>query len=93
MEARKKFANNIRLELSLTNYGFQLKKDNYNREGYDVDEPLKFRAIKELLVRLNVWVETGRFDKGKIDYPEAKRKIVYKLDTSVKSSYVNLMVV
>ena len=40
------------------------------------------QAIKELFVRLNLFIATAKDDKGKIDYPEAGGILYYNLDAS-----------
>jgi len=81
---KEKFINDIKIKLELCNYGFQLE-DNHKLSAsiltYSINDAKKCRAIKELFIRLNVWLSTGYLDKGEIDYVEAKRKIVYHLDT------------
>lgn len=79
-EDREKFVNDIRLKLDMCNYGFQLDENNYTSSGYSVTEARQMKAIKELIIRMNLWIATGQEDKGSIEYPEAKRVIEYKLD-------------
>jgi hypothetical protein len=80
---REKFVNNIKLKLEINNYGFQIKHNqsiNNTEKIYDIDDVKKLKGIQELLIRMNVWIETGKKDKGEILFTEAKRKIIYNLD-------------
>jgi len=67
-EAREQFAKKMELELEMNNYGFA----SPNSGAVYTD------AIKELLVRLKVFVALGKKDSGKIQFPEANRLIVYQ---------------
>ena len=81
---QEKFINDMKLRLDMCNYGFQLKDSHKIGDTiptYSVNEAKNCYAIKELFIRFNVWLATGKLDKGEIDYPEAKRKIVYHLDS------------
>jgi len=81
---KEKFINDIKIKLELCNYGFQLKDSHKLGDAlptYSITEAKECLAIKELFIRLNVWLATGKLDKGEIDYQEAERKIVYHLDT------------
>ncbi len=90
-EERIQFVNRIKLQLDMSHYGFQVEEDSYN-QGYAIQEAKQMRAIKELLIRLNVWALKGVKDRGSIDYPEAKRRIDYVLDpTSISKCKVNLL--
>lgn len=91
---RKQFANRIKIELEMNNYGFQLKNSySYSENGTMTSEKAsKLSAIRELIIRLNVWVATGNEDKGSIKYPEANRRIDYVLsDKSISKCGVNLI--
>jgi hypothetical protein len=77
---REKFINDIKIKLDLHNYGFQKDENNYSSNGYTFSEARNMKAIKELIIRMNLWIATGKEDKGYIEYPEAKRVIDYKLD-------------
>lgn len=95
-EERQNFANMIKIQLETNNWGFQVLKDKYtNIEGTQTffpEEAKNMRAIRELNVRLNLWIETGKLDEGKIEFPEARRIIVYKLDDkNIKNCKVNLL--
>lgn len=90
---KEKFINKIKVQLELCNYGFQVEKNSYNIDnGYSPFETRNMKAIKELMIRLNVWKATGKLDKGVIDYPEANRKIIYHLHpTDINKCKVNLL--
>lgn len=97
---REKFKNDILLKLALNNYGLPVDEHNRplmievssNKLKYIKDSDIvKLKAIKELKIRLNVWVELGREDIGTIDYPEAERKIEYQLVKNVKKCKINLL--
>lgn len=77
---RETFVNNILLKLELCNYGFQLDDNNFIMNGYSMIEAKNMRAIKELKIRMNLWIATNREDIGRIEYPEANRVIEYKFD-------------
>lgn len=89
---RKKFINDILLKLDMCNYGFQIDENHYSSNGYNFSEPKNMRAIKELRIRLFLWLSTCKEDKGEIDYPEANRTIVYHLHpTDINKCVVNLL--
>lgn len=67
-DARQQFAKKMELELEMNNYGFV----SPNSSAVYTD------AVKELLVRLKVFVALGRKDSGKIPFPEANRLIMYQ---------------
>lgn len=91
LEERQQFVNKIKIQLESCNYGFQVVEDGYNN-GYSIKEAKNMKAIKELLVRLEVWKVKGTKDTGSIKYPEAKRKIDYMLDESdTNKCKINLM--
>ncbi len=93
LEDREKFINKIKLQLEMCNYGFQVEENNYTKQGYGLNEPRNMRAIRELMIRLNVWKVKGTLDKGSIKYPEAKRRIDYRLDDEkIAKCKVNLIV-
>jgi len=85
-ESREKFVNEMLIKLEMNNYGFtDIKKINKKNDikiddtidTFTVFDITQMKAIKELQIRLNVWKITGKLDKGEIDFPEAKRKIIY----------------
>lgn len=91
-DKRQKFVNDILLKLDMCNYGFQIDENHYASNGYNFTEAKNMRAIKELRVRLNIWLATSKEDKGEIDYPEANRIIKYHLHpTDINKSRVNLL--
>ena len=78
---RENFINKILVELEMNNYGFKIENmASSQKVGYNINDPLQMKAIKELIIRLNVWKILGKKDEGIIEYPEAKRRIVYNLD-------------
>ncbi len=77
-EERKQFIDIQKLTLQQSFYGLPPLKDSL------INGP-NYKAIKELIVRMNVFVIKGVKDTGKISYPEANRIIYYTLDpTSIK---------
>ncbi len=88
---REEFVNKIKIQLEMCDYGFQVEEESYG-DGYSVREAKQMRAIRELIVRLNVWAVKGEKDSGSIKYPEAKRRIDYVLDpNNISRCKVNLM--
>lgn len=83
--ARKEFMERMKTLLLINNYGFQEMNSNKTtiekNERFQLAEAKNLPAIRELMVRLAVWTETGYEDEGTIDYPEARRQIVYHLDS------------
>lgn len=93
-EERQNFTNLMKVNLEMNNWGFQVadKKHNSSGKSFFVEEARNMRAIRELIVRLNIWTETGRLDEGRIEFPEAKRIIVYRLDSNnIKNCKINLL--
>ena len=92
LEEREEFVNKIKVQLEMCNYGFQVEENSYVHTGYDIDEPRKMKAIRELLLRLEVWKVKGKLDRGSIKYSEAKRRIDYILhEDSINKCKVNLI--
>jgi len=90
-EERQRFANKIKIQLEQCNYGFQVEEESYG-EGFSFQEARNMRAIKELMIRLNVWIIKGKKDSGSISYSEAQRKIEYILDEdNINKCKVNLL--
>lgn len=82
---RKKFADGIKTQLELLNYGFKFEHNSYSIEGYTLDTARKMPAILELNELLNQWIIKPEKQEGFIPYPEAKRRIKYILDPN----YIN----
>jgi len=91
-QERELFANRIKTECVLVNYGLPERSDLLNPplDNLGIDEAReKILAIRELWVRLDLWVATGKAGSGVIDYPQAKRYIKYDLrDKNPASSIV-----
>lgn len=80
-EEWEQFASEMRLMLTMNNYGFA-KSDRSRPSGSGVvtfDNVTQLKAIKELKTRLVVFVATGKTDIGHIDFPECNRRIDYAL--------------
>lgn len=71
---RQKVADRIRVQAVMCDYGLP------ESGGF---APQNIRAIRELDVRLNLFVATGESSKGWIDFPEAKREIHYNFNGRV----------
>lgn len=73
---RETIVHKLKVQLILNNFGLP--------EAYDdmsfAQAQKEFRAIRELAVRMNLYVSTGNYDKGIIDFPEARRRINYELN-------------
>jgi len=78
-QEKQDFIDKVKVRLEICNYGFQIKNNNYTNQSYSSNEARQMPAIRELFIRLNLWKATNKLDEGVINYPEAKRKIVYKL--------------
>ncbi len=91
-EERQQFTNKIKIQLEQCNYGFQVDEKNRCNNGISIQEAMNMKAIKELIIRLNVWTIKGQKDSGSISYPEARRKIDYILDENdINKCKVNLL--
>lgn len=87
-EEREKWVNNIKINLQLNNFGLP---PSASYQYTSLEDALKFRAIRELFVRLNLYIATGEASSGSIDYPEAHRRIDYQFNQkSTKNNTVNL---
>ena len=90
---RKKFVDNIKLQLELNNYGFKFEKNSYNTTGFSIDQARNMNAITELLNLLNNWILHPSNIDGTILFPEAKRKIKYTLNpNNINLCHINLLV-
>jgi len=83
-EERENLAKKVNNMLINNNYGFFHASDSDienidNIDHVTYDNVTQLLAIKELHVRLAVFVETGRNDSGKINFPECQRTIEYIL--------------
>lgn len=84
---RERYVNNVKTEMVFFNFGLP-SSPNYVNLGWD-EVISKVRALRELQVRLNVYLANGKQQSGKIDYPEAGRVIEYNFDNaSIDKSYV-----
>ena len=84
---RKTFVDRIRTQLAMNYYGVPFELRNL----HPVHQVLKYRAIVELNVRLNLFIATGKRDEGKIDFPEVDRTIIYTFNAKHPlNSYINL---
>lgn len=80
MNERNSVAERIKTQLMMSNYGLPTNAKMIGLDNLTVAEAKKrIPAIRELWVRLDVWVATGVDNKGSIDYPEAKRRIDFNL--------------
>jgi len=70
---RKNWVGLKRLELEQNFYGLPPLTTS-------IHNGLTYPAIKELIVRMNVFAVKGVKDEGQIKYPEANRMIHYRLD-------------
>lgn len=87
-EERQNWVNRMWVELSIHNFG--LPPDVQYKET-SLQEALKLRALKELQVRMNLYVATNEPSHGSIDFPEAKRRIDYNFNSkNTKHNKVNL---
>ena len=83
-EEREKFANEMRLMLTMNNYGFAAS-DRPRPTGslgntiVTYENVTQLKAVKELKIRLAVFVATGKTDEGFIEFPECNRRIEYVL--------------
>ena len=73
---RKEVANRLKTQCVLSNYGLPDGVPRLNGLS-TIEACRKIRAIHELWIRFDLWVETGEASKGSIDYPEARRRIDY----------------
>ncbi len=78
-DERNAFSNKMKSLLVLNNYGFQLSETETS-DGFHLYTAKNMKAIRELLIRLSIWTETGNIDSGIIPFPEAKRRIIYHFD-------------
>ncbi len=87
-EERTKFVNKMKLELSIQNFGL-LPETRFM--DFNLSRCNEVRALKELIVRLNVFVERGKDDNGVIDFPEGERTIYYNLNgNDIRKCFINL---
>jgi len=79
---RQGFADEMRLMLTMNNYGFSASNQPRPPDSGTVtyDNVMNLPALKELMVRLAVYVATGKTDRGSIDFPECNRRIDYAFD-------------
>ena len=82
LQERKEFVNKIRTALVMQNYGLKVEEDSYTptEKVITFDNVEQLSAIRELNIRLNIYEVRGQLDKGYIEFPEAQRRIDYRLD-------------
>ena len=81
---RKEFADRIKMQTALSNYGLPTNAKAIGLGDLSIEEARqKIPAIRELWVRLDLWVMTGTSSCGSIAYPEAKRQIEYNFTSRV----------
>jgi hypothetical protein len=77
-EIRLKVADRIKAQCIMQDYGLPTAGLDLPQSPDEAIE--RFRAIREMWVRLNVWVANGVSQKGVIEFPEARREIKYDLN-------------
>lgn len=77
-QLREKVANRIKSQCIMQDYGLPVAGMDLPQTPQEAIE--RFKAIREMWVRLNVWVANGVSQKGVIEFPEAKREIKYDLN-------------
>lgn len=78
--AREATVKNLKMQAIMCNYGLPENAAYLGWDKLSVDDARQeFKAIRELWVRLDLFVTTGESSKGAIDFPEAKRRIEYNL--------------
>lgn len=76
-QTRLDVANRIKMQMIVSNYGLP---ENAGYDHISTDDARRmFLGVRELWVRLDLYVATGQSSKGAIDFPEAKRRIEYNL--------------
>ncbi len=87
-EERQTWVNRMWVELSMHNFGLP---PDVNYKGVSLHDALRIKALKELQVRMNLYVATNEASSGSIDFPEAKRRIDYNFNPkNIKQNRVNL---
>lgn len=85
---RQEWVNRMIGELSMHNFGLPPSTEYKNTS---FEKAMKFKAIQELYVRMNLYVSTNNKSSGNIQFPEAKRRIEYFFDSkTIKNNKVNL---
>lgn len=78
---REKLANRMKTQCVMSNYGLPENAHLLGLDNLSIAEARKaLPAIRELWVRLDLWVATGDHSHGSIKYPEARRKIEFQLN-------------
>jgi hypothetical protein len=78
---RQRLADKIKVQCVMSNFGLPENAHRIGLGNLSVDDARRLiPAIKELWVRLDLWVTTGTHSSGFIKYPEARRKIEYQLN-------------
>jgi hypothetical protein len=77
---RKDVADRIKTQCVLNNYGLPEHAEQIGLGNLSIDDARReIKAIRELWVRLDLWIATGEASSGSIQYPEARRRIDYSL--------------
>jgi hypothetical protein len=80
MEERKRVVEQIKMQAVIHNFGLPENGEIIGLGAMTAKEACKeLKAVRELWVRLDLYVTTGESSKGSIDFPEAKRRIEYNL--------------
>ncbi len=75
---RKDVADRIKTQCVLNNYGLPNHAELLGLGNLTLEDARReIKAIKELWVRIDLWVATGQASSGSIAYPEARRRIDY----------------
>ena len=77
MEQRQNIVNRLKMDLIMNNFGLPSNYECIYGTMSLEDIRRTFKAVKELYVRLDLFVATGESSKGTIFFPEAKRQIEY----------------
>lgn len=81
-QRREETVQRIKTQAMMCNYGLPENAEliGLGSSMAPIDACRKLKAIHELWVRLNLFIATGESSNGTIDFPEAKRRIEYRLN-------------
>ena len=86
---RKDWVHRIKLELHTNNFGLPPFPEYEGMNWKDVTK--KYKALRELELRLNIYELRGDGQHGFIVFPEAKRRIEYILDKrTTRNNHIKL---
>lgn len=86
---REEYVSKVKTELKFFNFGLPPSPKFISQPTITLEDiAKKYKALKELLIRLNIYIARGDSQEGSINFPEANRIVDYRFTSNIKDNYV-----